>query len=214
MTIKIAINGFGRIGRLVFRILHNIPNVDVVAINDIVPPDNLAYLLKYDSTHGRFKGKVESKEDAIYVDGKRTLTFSERDPLKLPWKGLGVDYVIESTGLFTSKEDAEKHIQAGAKRVLISAPEKGDVPTFVMVVNENEYTPKKDFVVSNASCTTNCLAPMAKVLNDNFGIRTGFMVTVHAYTNDQRILDLPHSDLRRARAAAVDRAFDGLDFIR
>lgn len=202
MTIKIAINGFGRIGRLVYRILHQIPNIDVVAVNDIVPPDNLAYLLKYDSTHGRFKGHVEAKEDGMLVDGKKTLTFSERDPAKLPWKKLGVDYVIESTGLFTSKEDAEKHIQAGAKRVVISAPAKGDIPTFVMGVNEQDYNPKVDFIVSNASCTTNCLAPVTKVILDNFGIEQGLMTTIHSVTATQPTVDGPSKkDWRGGRGA-------------
>lgn len=202
MTIKVAINGFGRIGRLVFRILQQIPNIEVVAVNDIVPPDNLAYLLKYDSTHGRFKGKVEAKEDGIIVNGKKTLTFSERDPAKLPWKQLGVDYVIESTGLFTSKEEAEKHIQAGAKRVVISAPAKGDIPTLVMGVNEQDYDPKKDFIVSNASCTTNCLAPVTKVLLDNFGIDQGLMTTIHSVTATQPTVDGPSKkDWRGGRGA-------------
>ncbi len=202
MTIKVAINGFGRIGRLVFRILQKLPNVDVVAVNDIVPPDNLAYLLKYDSTHGRFKGNVEAKDDGIVVDGKKTLTFSERDPAKLPWKQLGVDYVIESTGLFTSKEEAEKHIQAGAKRVVISAPAKGDIPTFVMGVNEQDYDPKKDIIVSNASCTTNCLAPVTKVLLDNFGIDQGLMTTIHSVTATQPTVDGPSKkDWRGGRGA-------------
>lgn len=202
MAIKVAINGFGRIGRLVYRILHHIPNVEIVAVNDIVSPDNLAYLLKFDSTHGKFKGSIESKEDAIIVDGKKTLTFSEKDPTKLPWKKLGVDYVIESTGHFTAKEEAEKHIQAGAKRVVISAPAKGDIPTFVMGVNENEYDPKKDFVVSNASCTTNCLAPVTKVLLDNFGIDQGLMTTIHSVTATQPTVDGPSKkDWRGGRGA-------------
>lgn len=203
MTIRVAINGFGRIGRLVYRILHSTPNVEIVAVNDIVPPDNLAYLLKFDSTHGRFKGTVEVQEDGILVDSRKTLTFAERDPAKLPWKKLNVDYVIESTGLFTEKEAAEKHLEAGAKRVIISAPAKGDVPTFVMGVNEGKYDPVKDRVVSNASCTTNCLAPVTKVLLDNFGIEEGLMTTIHSVTATQPTVDGPSKkDWRGGRGAS------------
>lgn len=203
MSLNIAINGFGRIGRLVYRILHKLPNVSIVAVNDIVPADNLAYLLAFDSTHGRFDAKVSCEGDFIVVDGKKTQTFAERDPAKLPWKDLKIDFVIESTGLFTSIEDASKHLQAGAKRVVISAPAKGDIPTFVMGVNEAKYDPKKDFVVSNASCTTNCLAPIAKVISDNFGIEEALMTTVHAMTATQPTVDGPSKkDWRGGRGAS------------
>ena len=203
MPINVAINGFGRIGRLAFRnIVTSHPEIRVVAINDLVPADNLAYLLKYDSTHGPFKGEVKAEENAIIVDGKKTLVLSEKDPEKLPWKDLGVDYVIESTGLFTSHELASKHLTAGAKRVIISAPAKGDVPTFVMGVNQEKYQPEKDTIVSNASCTTNCLAPITKVLLDNFGIEEGLMTTVHSVTATQPTVDGPSKkDWRGGRGA-------------
>lgn len=202
MPINVAINGFGRIGRLAFRIMANRPEFKIIAINDIVPADNLAYLLKFDSTHGRFNKDVRAEENAIVVDGRKTLVFSEKDPEKLPWKELKVDYVIESTGLFTSPELAGKHLTAGAKRVLISAPAKGDVPTFVMGVNEDKYSPAKDFIVSNASCTTNCLAPITKVLLDNFGIEEGLMTTIHAVTATQPTVDGPSKkDWRGGRGA-------------
>jgi len=191
MSIKIAINGFGRIGRLVYRIAHKLKDIEIVAINDLVSPDNLAYLLKYDSAHGIFKGKIETKENSLIVDGKKTLIFSEKDPFKLPWKKLNVDYVLESTGLFTKKEEAGKHISAGAKRVVISAPAKDSVPTFVMGVNEGKYNPSKDFIISNASCTTNCLAPIVKILLDNFGIEEGLVTTIHAMTATQHVVDAP-----------------------
>lgn len=200
---NIAINGFGRIGRLVFRALVERSNMNIVAINDIVPPDNLAYLLKYDTTHGRFSGTVESKDDALIVNGKKVLAFAERDPAKLPWRDLGVDYVIESTGLFTSHEEAIKHIHAGASRVIITAPAKGDIPTFVMGVNNEKYNPEKDIIVSNASCTTNCLAPITKVLLDNFGIEEGLMTTIHAMTATQPSVDGPSKkDWRGGRGAS------------
>ncbi len=204
---KVAINGFGRIGRLVSRIIaeEHTPHVDIVAINDLVPPDNLAYLLKYDSVHGRPNLDIKAEEDAIVVNGKRIRVFSEKDPSKLPWKDLGVDYVVESTGHFTSIEDASKHIQAGAKRVVISAPGKGDVPTFVLGVNHEKYNPKTDIVVSNASCTTNCLAPLTKVLLDNFGIEEGLMTTVHSLTATQPTVDGPSKkDWRGGRAAGLN----------
>lgn len=203
MAIKIAINGFGRIGRLVCRLVCSHPQLQLVAINDLVPADNLAYLLQYDSTHGRFKGEVEAEENAIRVNGKEILVFSEKDPEKLPWKDLGIDYVVESTGFFTTKEEAGKHILAGAKRVVISAPAKGCVATFVMGVNEKKYDPLKDYVVSNASCTTNCLAPIVKVLLDEFGIEEGLMTTIHSVTASQPTVDGPsRKDWRGGRSAS------------
>ncbi len=204
MTIKIAINGFGRIGRLFFRhaVMRQDLDVEFVAVNDLVPADNLAYLLKFDSTHGRFKGKVDAKENHLVVNGKKTLVLSERDPKKLPWAKLGIDYVIECTGLFTEKEEAQKHLTAGAKRVIISAPAKGGVPTFVMGVNHAKYNPSKDFIVSNASCTTNCLAPITKVILDNFGIEEALMTTIHAVTATQPTVDGPSKkDWRGGRGA-------------
>lgn len=203
MPINVAINGFGRIGRLAFRnIVQSHPEINVVAINDLVPADNLAYLLKYDSTHGTFQGDIKADDTGIIVNGKKTLVLSEKDPEKLPWKDLGVDYVIESTGLFTSPELAGKHLTAGAKRVIISAPAKGDVPTFVMGVNHKNYQPEKDRIVSNASCTTNCLAPITKVLLDNFGIEEGLMTTVHSVTATQPTVDGPSKkDWRGGRGA-------------
>ena len=204
-TVKVAINGFGRIGRLVFRAGIGNPNIEFVGINDLVPPDNLAYLLRHDSTHGKFKGTVEAKEDGIVVNGKFIKCVSERDPEKLPWGALGAVFVVESTGLFTDFEGAGKHLKAGAKRVVISAPTKAkdeDVPTLVMGVNHNKYDPSKHTVVSNASCTTNCLAPIAKVLNDNFGIAEGLMTTVHATTATQPTVDGPSKkDWRGGRGA-------------
>lgn len=202
MPINIAINGFGRIGRLVFRIASSRPDINIVAINDIVPPDNLAYLLKYDSTHGEFDKEIKVEEQALIVDGKKTAVLSERDPERLPWKDLKIDYVIESTGLFTTTEAAEKHLKAGAKRVIISAPAKGDIPTFVIGVNEKDYNPEKDRILSNASCTTNCLAPITKVLLDNFGIEEGLMTTVHSVTATQPTVDGPSKkDWRGGRGA-------------
>lgn len=202
MQIKIAINGFGRIGRLVHRLASLREDLHIVAINDIVPHDNLAYLLKYDSTHGPFSGEVETDSEGLIVNGKKTYVFSEKDPSLLPWKKLDVDFVVESTGFFTSKEDASKHLQAGAKRVVITAPAKGDVPTFVMGVNNQTYKPLTDLIVSNASCTTNCLAPLTKVLLDNFGIEEGLMTTVHALTATQPTVDGPSKkDWRGGRGA-------------
>lgn len=205
MSINIAINGFGRIGRLACRLALQNGKFNVVAINDIVPADNLAYLLKYDSTHGRFKGDVSVEGEAIVVNGKRIKTFSIREPEKLPWKELKVDYVLESTGLFTSPDLAHKHIEAGAKRVIISAPAKGDIPTFVMGVNQAKYRPESDFIVSNASCTTNCLAPVVKVLLDQFGIEEGLMTTIHAVTATQPTVDGPSKkDWRGGRSASLN----------
>ncbi len=199
---KIAINGLGRIGRIFLRQAIANANFEIVAVNDLVPADNLAYLIKYDSTHGAAPFSVEAAEDHIVVNGKKIFVYSERDPAKLPWKKIGVDYVVESTGLFTSKEDAAKHIQAGAKRVILSAPAKGDVPTFVLGVNHEKYDPKKDTIISNASCTTNCLALIVKVLLDNFGIEEGLMTTIHALTATQPTVDGPSKkDWRGGRGA-------------
>ena len=203
MTTKVAINGFGRIGRLVLRRLLARKEIEVVSINDIVPPENFAYLLKFDSTHRRYPGTVTYTDDAIVIDGKSIKVFNQRDPALIPYKDLGVDYVIESTGLFTSAEAAAKHLTAGAKRVIITAPAKGDVPTFVMGVNHTKYDPSKDVIVSNASCTTNCLAPLCKVVMDKFGIEEGLMTTVHAMTATQPTVDGPSKkDLRGGRGAS------------
>ncbi|MFH2020730.1 MAG: type I glyceraldehyde-3-phosphate dehydrogenase [archaeon] len=201
--VRVAINGFGRIGRQVLRIGINDPKLEFVAVNDLTDVKTLAHLFKYDSSHGIYSGTVTYDDKNIIVDGKRVLILSEKDPAKLPWADLNIDVVIESTGFFASMEGASLHIKAGARKVLVSAPAKG-VKLLVMGVNESAYDAKNDIVISNASCTTNCLAPMVKVLQDNFGIEKGFMTTVHAYTNDQRILDLPHKDLRRARSAATN----------
>ena len=203
MAVKVGINGFGRIGRNFFRAAYKDPALDIVAVNDITDAKTLAHLLKYDSVHGRFDEKVEAKGDRLVVAGKEVQVFAAKDPSELPWKKLGVQVVIESTGKFTDREGAEKHLKAGAKRVLISAPAKDPDATLVMGVNEKTYDPAKHRIISNASCTTNCLAPVAKVLLDAFGIERGLMTTIHAYTNDQKILDLPHKDLRRARAAGL-----------
>ncbi|RBP41605.1 type I glyceraldehyde-3-phosphate dehydrogenase [Garciella nitratireducens] len=204
MSIKVAINGFGRIGRNAFKakFLRNVEEVEIVAINDLTDPSTLAHLLKYDSVFGKFGQEVEVKANAIIVNGKEIKVYAEKDPEKLPWGELGVDVVIESTGRFRDKESASKHLKAGAKKVIISAPAKNEDITIVMGVNEDKYDPQNHHIISNASCTTNCLAPVAKVVDEKFGIKRGLMTTVHSYTNDQRILDLPHSDLRRARAAA------------
>ncbi len=203
MAITVAINGFGRIGRLVYRHAFNDARFHIVAVNDITSPDILAHLLKYDSVHGRFPGKVVATKTGIEVDGKALDVIAEKDPTKLPWKERGVDVVVESTGLFTKRDDAAKHLQAGAKRVLISAPATDPDITIVMGVNDKQFDPETHRIVSTASCTTNCLAPVAKVIHDAFGIKHGIMTTIHAYTNDQVMLDQPHKDLRRARAAAV-----------
>lgn len=202
--INVAINGFGRIGRLVLRaFLKNYSDINVVAINDLTDAKTLAFLFKYDSVHKIFPGEISHTEDSLVVNGKKIRIFAEKDPESLPWADLGIDIVIESTGIFTSKEKASKHIKAGAKKVVLTAPAKDAVDaTVVMGVNHTILKPE-DLVVSNASCTTNCLAPVAKVIHDRFGIKEGLMTTIHSYTNDQRILDLPHSDLRRARAAAM-----------
>jgi glyceraldehyde 3-phosphate dehydrogenase len=199
---KIAINGFGRIGRMCFRSLINNPHVEVVAINDLTDVKTLAHLLKYDSIHGRFEHAVDHSVDSIIINGKAIKIYAAKDPATLPWGDLGVDVVIESTGIFTDKESASKHIDAGAKKVIISAPATGAVKTIVLGVNDDQIT-ADDTVLSNASCTTNCLAPMAKVLHDKFGIEKGYITTIHAYTADQRLQDSPHKDLRRARAAAL-----------
>ena len=192
MTIRVAINGFGRIGRMVVRAANKNPNVEIVAINDLVPSDNLAYLLKYDSTHGKFDGDVQAGENSILVDGKKIECLSERDPSVLPWNKLGVDYVIESTGLFTTKDTAGKHLIAGAKKVVISAPAKSaEIKTLVMGVNNEKYDPSSDNIVSNASCTTNCLAPIVKVALDNYGVEEGLMTTIHSVTSTQPIVDGP-----------------------
>ncbi|MBI4251911.1 MAG: type I glyceraldehyde-3-phosphate dehydrogenase [Candidatus Tectomicrobia bacterium] len=203
MAIRVGINGFGRIGRNLFRAGVGDPNLEFVAVNDITSPETLAHLLKFDSVHGRFEGKVEAKEGAIVVNGKTIKVLAERDPEKLPWGQLGVQVAVESTGRFTKRADAEKHLKAGARKVIISAPAKDEDITIVLGVNDDKYDPAKHNIISNASCTTNCLAPVAKVLHQKFGIRRGLMTTTHSYTNDQRILDLPHEDLRRARSAAV-----------
>lgn len=202
MTKKIAINGFGRIGRLSFRALLAKPNVEVVAINDLTDVATLAHLLKYDSVQGAFQGEVSVEGENLRVNGSLIRVFGNRNPEELPWGELNIDVVVESTGVFTDRPGASKHIKAGAKRVVISAPAKGDIKTVVLGVNDHELTPEDD-IVSNASCTTNCLAPMAKVLDDTFGIEKGYITTIHAYTADQRIQDAPHRDLRRARAAAL-----------
>ncbi len=204
MAVKVGINGFGRIGRNFFRASIDNPEIEIVGINDLTDAHTLAHLLKYDSVHGRFSRSVEAKGNSIIVDGRKIEVTAIKDPSQLPWKDLDVDIVIESTGVFRDREGAGKHLQAGAKKVIISAPGKNPDLTVVLGVNEDQYDPDNHHIISNASCTTNCLAPVAKVLNDEFGIVKGYMVTVHAYTNDQRILDLPHKDLRRARAAATN----------
>ncbi len=199
---KVAINGFGRIGRMCLRGLIQNPNIEIVAINDLTDVATLAHLLKYDSVHGRFQGTVAAGDGALIVNGKSIKVYAQKDPAALPWGDLNVDVVVESTGIFTDKEGAGKHIAAGAKKVVISAPATGGVKTIVLGVNEDMIV-ESDTILSNASCTTNCLAPMAKVLNDKFGIEKGYITTVHAYTADQRLQDAPHKDLRRARAAAL-----------
>jgi glyceraldehyde 3-phosphate dehydrogenase len=204
MGVKIGINGFGRIGRVIMRAAQRMgADVDFVAVNDLTDAKTLAHLLTYDSVHGRFPGEVQVKDNAILVDGKEIKVLAIKDPAQLPWKDLGVEVVMECTGLFRDKDKAAKHLEAGAKKVIISAPAKGPDITIVMGVNHQEYDANKHHIISNASCTTNCLAPVAKVLLDTFGIQRGLMTTIHAYTNDQVILDFPHSDLRRARAAAL-----------
>ena len=205
MAVKIGVNGFGRIGRNFFRAARKRGvKFDFVAVNDITDPKTLAHLLKYDSVLGRFDGHVQVDGEGLVVDGDRIKVLAERDPANLPWKELGAEIVIESTGLFTEREKAQKHLEAGAEKVVISAPAKGEDVTIVMGVNDGDYDATEHHVISNASCTTNCVVPMAKVLGDAFGIERGFMTTIHAYTNDQNLLDLPHKDLRRARAAAIN----------
>ena len=203
MALKLAINGFGRIGRLVFREALKHDEIEVVAVNDLTDAGQLAHLLKYDSVHGVYEGEVKAEADAFIVDGQRVRVLSERNPLDLPWGELGVDVVLECTGIFRSLEEVSMHVKAGAKKAILSAPAKGEMPTFVMGVNHEQYDPATMDVMSNASCTTNCLSPVAKVLNEKFGIKRGMMTTIHSYTNDQRILDLPHADPRRARAGAL-----------
>ncbi len=204
MAVKFAINGFGRIGRCVLRaVLSRKEDIEIVAINDLDKPSTLAHLFKYDSVHRTWPGDVRVTDKGFVVDGREIIVTAERDPSNLPWKALGVDVVMECTGRFTKKEDASKHLAAGAKKVLISAPAKGPDLTIAFGINQEQYDPAKHHIVSNASCTTNCLAPVTKVLHDSFGVEHGLMTTIHSYTNDQRILDLPHEDLRRARAAAL-----------
>ena len=203
MALKLAINGFGRIGRLVFREALKHDEIEVVAVNDLTDAGQLAHLLKYDSVHGVYPGEVKAENDAFIVDGQRVRVLSERNPLDLPWGELGVDVVLECTGIFRSLEEVSMHVKAGAKKAILSAPAKGEMPTFVMGVNHEQYDPATMDVMSNASCTTNCLSPVAKVLHEKFGIKRGMMTTIHSYTNDQRILDLPHADPRRARAGAL-----------
>lgn len=202
MTVKVGINGFGRIGRNVLRAAIHNPNIEIVAINDLTDAQMLAHLLQYDSVHGTFEKKVDVNGNNIVVDGKEIIVKAERDPANLGWGDLGVEVVVESTGRFTKRADAAKHLEAGAKKVIISAPATDEDITIVMGVNNEKYDPANHHVISNASCTTNCLAPFAKVLHEKFGIKRGMMTTVHSYTNDQQILDLPHKDYRRARAAA------------
>ncbi len=203
LMVRVAINGFGRIGRQVFQAGHKDASIEWVAVNDLTDTRTLAHLLKYDSVHGKFQGEISYTDDSLIIDGKEIKVFAKRDPAQLPWKDLGVDVVVESTGFFRDREGASKHLEAGAKKVLISAPAKDPDITLVKGVNEHEYDTEKHHIISNASCTTNCLAPIVKVLEDNFGIRHGFMTTTHAYTADQRLVDAPHKDLRRARSAAV-----------
>jgi glyceraldehyde 3-phosphate dehydrogenase len=206
MSIRVGINGFGRIGRQVLRAIREYyPNdIDVVAFNDLGNLDTMAHLFRYDSNYGRYPGTAEVRNGSLVVDGDEIKALAERDPAKLPWRDLGVDIVVESTGIFTDRDSACKHIDAGAKKVIISAPAKNEDITICLGVNEDKYDPAKHQIISNASCTTNCLAPAAKVINDKFGIVRGLMTTIHSYTNDQQILDLPHKDLRRARAAALN----------
>jgi glyceraldehyde 3-phosphate dehydrogenase len=205
MTVRIGINGFGRIGRNYLRAARSVgADIEVVAVNDLTSAETLAHLLRYDSTHGRFGSEIKVVDSTIVLDSGPITVLAEREPKALPWDQLGVEVVIESTGLFTTRESAASHLEAGASRVIVSAPASDVDATFVMGVNDSEFDPAKDFVVSNASCTTNCFVPMVKVLDDAFGVESGMMTTVHAYTNDQNLLDLPHKDLRRARASAIN----------
>jgi glyceraldehyde 3-phosphate dehydrogenase len=203
MAIKVGVNGFGRIGRNLYRTAIGDKDIEIVAVNDITDPKTLAHLLKYDSVLGNLKSNVKAAEDSIIVDGQKIKVFKEKDPAKIDWPSFGVEIVVESTGLFTNAEDARKHLRGGVKTVIISAPAKGEDITICLGVNEKAYDSAKHHIISNASCTTNCLAPLAKVVHENFEIESGLMTTVHSYTNDQRLLDLPHSDMRRARAAAL-----------
>ena len=206
MSVRVGINGFGRIGRMIVRAAKKEgrgKDLDFVAVNDLTDTKTLAHLFRYDSVHGIYPGSVEAKDESVVIDGDEVRVLSERDPAKLPWKDLGVDLVFESTGIFRSREDAGMHLTAGAKKVIITAPAKGEDLSVVLGVNDDKYEPDNHHVISNASCTTNCLAPVVKVLLDEFGFRRGLVTTIHSYTNDQRLLDLPHKDLRRARAAAV-----------
>lgn len=203
MSVRVGINGFGRIGRCALRAARDRSGIEIVAVNDLTDPATSAHLLKYDSVHGAYPGEVTASDDALRVDGREIRVLAERDPADLPWKSLGCDLVIESTGLFTRRADAQKHLSAGARKVIITAPASEPDVTLAMGVNDDCYDPDEHHILSNASCTTNCLAPVAKTLNSSFGFRRGWMTTIHAYTNDQKILDLPHSDLRRARAAGV-----------
>ena len=203
MATKVAINGFGRIGRNIYRAALNEPELDLVAVNDLTGAKTLGHLLKYDSILGELKADIEVKGDCLIVNGKEIQVLAQKDPADLPWKDLGVEVVIEATGIFVNREGASKHLSAGAKKVIITAPAKGEDITIVLGVNEHKYESEKHHIISNASCTTNCLAPVVKVLLDNFGVKRGLMTTIHSYTNDQVILDFPHKDLRRARAAAL-----------
>ncbi|KUK36826.1 MAG: hypothetical protein PWQ99_878 [Clostridia bacterium] len=203
MTVRVGINGFGRIGRLVLRAAADSPDIDVVAVNDLVDAETNAHLFKYDSVHGTFQGEVTAGDGEIKVNGKAIRVFSEKDPKKLPWGELGVGIVVEATGKFRDRDTASAHLEAGAKKVIITAPAKNEDITIVMGVNEDKYDPANHHIISNASCTTNCLAPVVKVIHEKFGLKRGLMTTTHAYTNDQRVLDLAHKDLRRARAAAL-----------
>jgi glyceraldehyde 3-phosphate dehydrogenase len=203
MPVRVGINGFGRIGRNIMRAALGDKNIDFVAVNDLTSAHTLAHLLKYDSVLGNLHARIDATKDTIAVDGDEFKVLSMRDPAQLPWKDLGVDIVFESTGLFTNRDDAAKHLAAGAKKVIITAPAKKPDVTLVLGVNDEAYDPAKHQIISNASCTTNCLAPLAKVLHQSFGIKKGWMTTIHSYTNDQQLLDLPHKDLRRARAAAL-----------
>ena len=203
MSIRVAINGFGRIGRLFFRASYNDPEIEIVALNDLTDSKTLAHLLTYDSVHGTFQADVQYTQDSLTVNGKQIRIFAMKDPKTLPWKELQIDFVIESTGRFTDHGSASQHVTAGASRVIISAPAKDPDVTIVLGVNESTYNPQKHVIISNASCTTNCLAPISKVILQTFGIKRAFMTTIHSYTNDQHLLDLPHKDLRRARAASL-----------
>ncbi|MDO8494200.1 MAG: type I glyceraldehyde-3-phosphate dehydrogenase [Deltaproteobacteria bacterium] len=205
MSIRVGINGFGRIGRIALRLVKEYPDLQIVAVNDVVPADTLAHLFEFDSTHGRYKGDVAHDNNSLRIDGKKIPLFSGREPTAIPWKEVGADIVLECSGFFTTKETAQGHLKSGVKKVIISAPATGQDATFVYGVNHKNYDSAKHTVISNASCTTNCLAPMVYVLHKNFGVEKGFMTTVHSYTNDQKILDAPHKDLRRARAGAANQ---------